>query len=172
MYYYIIIEKFWFFSCASMNVTGSHCNFIIEEKIWPKLFLLRLHMKMWCWKMFKSGICLKNFIKPFNHSFNGLWILQKIPTGMWIMICTHIFKSSRIIIYSNFKEKSSSETLQILPLFSKNKIMALAFRSVATGSEFPVPGRFRVLQSRVLAGYGYTLKFETRVPGTLRVIGG
>ena len=44
--------------------------------------------------------------------------------------------------------------------------------SVATGSEFPVPGRFRVLQSRVRAGYGYTLKFETRVPGTLRVIGG
>ena len=42
------------------------------------------------------------------------------------MICTHIFKSSRIIIYSNFKEKSSSETLQNLPLFSKNKIMALA----------------------------------------------
>ena len=44
--------------------------------------------------------------------------------------------------------------------------------SVATGSEFPVPGRFRVLQFRVRAGYGYTLKFETRVPGTLRVIGG
>ena len=44
--------------------------------------------------------------------------------------------------------------------------------SVATGSEFPVPGRFWVLQSRVRAGYGYTLKFETRVPGTLRVIGG
>ena len=44
--------------------------------------------------------------------------------------------------------------------------------SVASGSEFPVPGRFRVLQSRVRAGYGYTLKFETRVPGTLRVIGG
>ena len=44
--------------------------------------------------------------------------------------------------------------------------------SVATGSEFPVLGRFRVLQSRVRAGYGYTLKFETRVPGTLRVIGG
>ena len=44
--------------------------------------------------------------------------------------------------------------------------------SVATGSEFPVPGRFRVLQSRVRAGYGYTLKFEARVPGTLRVIDG
>ena len=42
------------------------------------------------------------------------------------MICTHIFKSSRIIIYSNFKEKSSSETLQILPLFSKNNFTALA----------------------------------------------
>ena len=44
--------------------------------------------------------------------------------------------------------------------------------SVGPGSEFPVLGRFRVLQSRVRAGYGYTLKFETRVPGTLRVIGG
>ena len=32
--------------------------------------------------------------------------------------------------------------------------------------------RFRVLQSRVRVGYGYTLKFETRVPSTLRVIGG
>ena len=101
--------------------TGSHSSFIIEKKIWLNLFLLLRHMKMWCWKMFKSGICLKNFIKPFNHSFNGLWILPKIPTGMWIMICTPIYKSSRIIIYSNFKEKSSSETLQILPLFSKNK---------------------------------------------------
>ena len=40
-----------------------------------------------------------------------------------ICICTHIYKSSRIIIYSNFKGKSSSETLQNLPLFSKNKIM-------------------------------------------------
>ena len=44
--------------------------------------------------------------------------------------------------------------------------------SVGPGSEFPVPGQFRVLQSRVRAGYGYTLKFETRVPGTLQVIGG
>ena len=43
--------------------------------------------------------------------------------------------------------------------------------SVATGSEFPVPGRFRVLLSRVRAGYGYTPKFKSRVPGTLRVIG-
>ena len=55
---------------------------------------------------------------------------------------------------------------------SNNLKRYLQNSSVATGSEFPVPGRFRVLQSRVRAGYGYTLKFETRVPGTLRVIGG